>query len=368
MNQKAFIIEKKKILTKLWKREDIGRPAFVIPDYLPEEKEVPVSSSPEKNTPQTILNSQLQQLEKRVLGKDDYIPRLSTNIGTYVWALALGCELIKLDDGRIFVKEPIIHKPEDVYKIKRPKITDGKLGFVLELTKYFEEQAGDVYPIEITDVQTPLTIGPLVWETNNFFLSLYGHKKEVHYLFEMMTELVIEFVKAQKEIISDFVPICWPPIWMPPEFGIFCSDDTSSMVSPELYEEFGLPYVNRISEAFGGIFFHSCQIKEPHFPNLLKIKGLRGINFDLSGSADFGKIVEFFGKKTVIVPHSYLCKGVPFKDEVGYVEYILEKVPEYVPLFFYVCNVMQDPVTSRDRPINPERLYQFLKNRGIKLT
>jgi hypothetical protein len=363
---KTFIEEKKKFLTKFWYGKNINRPLYVIPDFLQAEPaRLPSSHQDNQDSPENFLNTQLESLSRRVIGKDDYIPCLSTNIGSYIWAEAFGCEVVKLDDGRKFVKEPIIKEPSDVYKLEKPAISDGSLGFILKVTEYFEKNQSGIYPIMVTDIQTPLTVGPLIWETNNFFLSLYENKKEVHYLFQMVIDLIIEFVKLQESIISDFNPVCWPPIWMPEELGIYCSDDTMPMVSKDIYEQFALPYINQLSDAFGGVFLHSCQIKEEHLESMLKIKNLRGINFDLSGSTEFSKIVDFFQDKVAIAPHNYLREGVPFNDEADYVKYILDMVTDKTRLYFYVCSVMQDGTTSQDRPIKPEKIYQLLKGRNI---
>ena len=67
-----------------------------------------------------------------------------------------------------------------------------------------------------------------------------------------------------------------------PGDGISISDDEAILLSPELYEGFGLPYLNRISEAFGGIYYHCCGDFGFLLDHILEIKGLRAINGHLS--------------------------------------------------------------------------------------
>ena len=50
------------------------------------------------------------------------------------------------------------------------------------------------------------------------------------------------------------------------------------VLSPRLYKEFGLPYVNRIADAFGGIWLHCCATCKHHWPAFGKIHGLRGLD------------------------------------------------------------------------------------------
>ena len=64
--------------------------------------------------------------------------------------------------------------------------------------------------------------------------------------------------------------------------GISVSDDETILLSPGLFEEFGLPYLNRISDAFGGLYYHCCGDFGHVLDKILKIKGLRAINGHLS--------------------------------------------------------------------------------------
>ena len=95
-----------------------------------------------------------------------------------------------------------------------------------------------------------------------------------------------------------------------------------AVLSPKLYEQFALPYVNEISDEFGGLLIHSCGNIVHQFDNLEKIHNLRGLNFGAS-ETPFAPLWERFGGKTAILPHIGLNKEFPFESHVEFIEHVL---------------------------------------------
>lgn len=73
------------------------------------------------------------------------------------------------------------------------------------------------------------------------------------------------------------------PTPVPGKFGNGLSfdgiDDYLAVVSPFIYEEFAVPYSEKISKEFGGVFLHSCGDYTHNAKVLLKTKGLMGVDF-----------------------------------------------------------------------------------------
>jgi hypothetical protein len=138
------------------------------------------------------------------------------------------------------------------------------------------------------------------------------------------------------------------------------ADDNLVNVSPAVYEEFVVPYNNRISAAFGGLFLHSCTIKEAHLPVLKKLNGLTGINCDISTSVTVGRLLAEFGDHAVVAPHAYINTDTQFRS---YEEMARAMVADWRPgkrLFLYPCVVLYDPRTSREMKCNEAELQKVL--------
>ncbi|MHB8279665.1 MAG: uroporphyrinogen decarboxylase family protein [Candidatus Humimicrobiaceae bacterium] len=233
--------------------------------------------SPEKN-----LIMQLANIILTLEHKTDYVPFLDPFEGVTVLAEAFGCKVEIPINGDPWVKNPIIYNPTEVYDLKKPAKNNEVYKRVLETLKFFEKKTGYVIPIGVTDPQSPLNIASLMWGNNNFIISCITNPKEVHYLLDIVTDSFIDFYKMQYDTLKN-------PAFPVHSFqlvnsndGISISDDEVILMSPELYKEFGIPYINKISDAFGGIYYHSCGDFGNFLDLVLEIDGLRAINAHLS--------------------------------------------------------------------------------------
>jgi len=317
-----------------WRLEDLGRPLWMIPtppvETLMQAQLVPMRPLLQDKEVQlhTSLNF-LQWREALAIG-DDFVPYLYPYQGVTVFASAFGCP-VRFFDHTAPWAEPLIRAedpPEKVYKLPRPAVTDGQLGTILEYTDYFVAETGGRYPIGLTDLQGPLDVAYLVWEPTAFILAMYTNPREVHHLMRLVTDLIIAFVKEQRARSPEFLPRHFPPVWLPDGQGITISDDCAAVLSPKLYQEFALPYVNELSEEFGGIIIHSCGNFTHQFDNLAKVHNLRGLNFGAS-ETPFAPVWERFGGKTAILPHLGLNKDFPFDSHVEFIEHVLRTATQW---------------------------------------
>jgi hypothetical protein len=311
-----------------WSLEDVGRPLWMIPS-------TPVLTMGELGLVplrellldrETQLNAQVGLLQWRqsVDVGDDFVPHIQAQQGVTVFASAFGCE-VEFFDHTLPWAHPVIgpdDPPEKVYELPVPAVTDGQLGTILEWGDYFVEQTEGRYALALTDLQGPLDSAYLVWEPSAFMVAMQTNPKEAHHLLRLMTDLIIGFVREQRSRVPEFMPCHFPPVWLPDGRGISVSEDCLAVLSPALWEEFALPYLNELSEEFGGVFVHSCGNFLHQLDNLEKVHNLRGLNFGAS-ETPFEAIWERFGGRTAIVTHLGLNKDFPFASEADYVRHVL---------------------------------------------
>jgi len=317
-----------------WRLEDLGRPLWMIPTHpvetlmyaqlvpmrpLLQDKEVQLRAS---------LNF-LQWREALAIG-DDFVPYLYPYQGVTVVASAFGCPVRFLDHTAPWV-EPLIRAedpPEEVYELPSPKVTDGQLGAILEYIDFFVTQTGGRYPIAPAELTGPLNTAYQVWESDAFMVAMYTNPKEVHHLMRLVTDLTIAFLKEERCHSPEFNPCHFPPVWLPKRYGTAIGDDCMAVLSPKLYEEFALPYVNEISDEFGGIIIHSCGNYTHQLDNLANVHNLRGLNFGAS-ETPFEAVWERFGGKTGIFPHLGLNKDFPFESHVEFIEHVFRTATQW---------------------------------------
>jgi hypothetical protein len=320
----------------LWALEDLPRPIWYVPadpiltlqnEYNKQGKSLRrLMTDPQYQYEESVNWNHFYERLQRFFYQDDFIPRLQPQIGIGVFASAFGAE-VTICDEQLPMTHPVIQPGEPatrVYELPPPKVDAGQLGEVLEYARLFARESGRRYPIALTDLQGPLDTAYLIWNTNDFMIAMLEHPAEVHHLMRMVTDLIIKFIKELRASVPWFVPSHFPPIYLPDGKGITISEDVLALLSPKLYAEFSLPYLNELSEEFGGIVIHSCGNIEHQLQNLEKVYNLRAINFGVSETR-FEAVWERFGGKVVLLPHcssvDLVCK---FSTAYDWVEHVLQ--------------------------------------------
>jgi len=311
------INSKKAFLEKVWDL-DTQYPAYYIGVDLPH----PAKKGCMVDNYELMLQEELRFIQAKSHINDHDIPAIRTNFGTAVFPSAFSCPLLNTAEENPWAKPIIFDIAEKVYELKEPRIYGSLLGKVIEFTEYTVKATEGTIPIKMTDLQGPLDIAYLLWDSRWFFTALYDYPREVHYLLDRITNLIISFVTEQKKAAgrAEFIP-CHLQQWIPWEKGITVSEDLLSILSPQLYEEFAIPYLNRISEYFGGIFIHSCGNITHNLPTLNYITGLRGIDFGAT-ETPMDEVIKYHGNVAVVSPHVGLNKNTVFLDIFDYLDYV----------------------------------------------
>ena len=311
-----------------WALEDIGRPLWIVPTS-PVLTAAMLGLAP---MPSLVQDAEVQvEAELGLLAwreatdlGDDFVPHVQPYAGVTVFASAFGCE-VEFFKHTLPWAHPLIgpeDPPEKVYELTAPAVDAGQLGEMLALTDRLVARTQGRYPVAMTDLQGPLDTAYLVWDSSAFMMAMHTNPREVHHLMRLVTDLIMRYVQEQRSRCAEFLPCHYPPLWLPDGRGIAISDDCLAVIGPDLYRKFCLPYVNELSEEFGGVMIHSCGNFVHQFDVLAEIRGLRGINFGAS-ETPFEAVWERFGGKTAVIPHLGLNNDDYFADNQAYLEHVL---------------------------------------------
>ncbi len=342
--------EGRAFLQRVWHLENDERPGFIIGDVGGpviggEAVKSALFSTEGTDTvrdrlrdPEKFLHAQLEEIRGQAAMKGDFVPALCPTLGVIGIPSAFGCEVIWWEKDFPAVRPLPSDDPSFVQCLARPGIRDGELGRILDYTKYFLERAESTFPIRLADIQGPLDNAALIMGHNNFFLAMQTHPAEVHRLLGMITDLMIEFVTAQRDLVrgsgAEFIPSMFQP-WIQDGFGLSVANDECVMISPELHDEFNVPYLNRISEAFGGVYIHSCGNWTHQLPSLKKVINLRGVEFGAS-ETPIGPVVAALGAKTLIACRIGLNRENRFESMPEFISLIRKAQPSNRGLFIHV--------------------------------
>ncbi len=336
-------------LRRLWALENDERPGFMIGYVGPRVKngkpipsalfstDGPDSVRDRLLDPAKFLRAQLDEIEAQMALHGDFVPSLCPTLGLVGIPSAFGCEVIWWENDLPAVR-PALADADSIDSLPVPSVRDGELGRMLDYTRYFLEQTGGRFPIKMSDIQGPLDSAALIMGHNTFLTALYTEPDAVHRLLQKVTNLTIEFVHAQRAIAleygADFVPSMFQP-WMPDGLGISISNDECVMISAAMHDEFHVPYLNQLSDAFGGIYLHSCGRWTHQFPSLERIHNLRGHEFGAS-EATFEPVLEHFGGRIVLACRVGLHRDLKFDGMADFVRRVMAAAKTYRGLFINV--------------------------------
>jgi len=228
---------------------------------------------------------------------DDWIPLLFPWYGTGVVPSALGCNILFQPGLDPVVEGPVLKVPSDIHKLVMPDpYRDGLMPRVLKTIDFMK--ANSDLPVSFTDPQGPLNIALCLCGVENLMIWMYDEPEAVHEIMEFCTRVFIEWIKVQKKHTGHGLHEGAFPhgIMLPSEVGgVWLCDDDCTIISPDLYREFVVPYNGRIFETFGGGTLHFCGTAEHQLENFLATPGLRGINnFCMGNFRQVRKMQELF--------------------------------------------------------------------------
>ena len=234
-----------------------------------------------------IYSNNIDYLERQLaLDYCDDLPYLEPWIGSGVYAHAYGSRYLwgagKAPDT--------IHRYETIDEVKGLAYPDYRnssiMRMVLDSIDMLKEHTNGMIPISLTDTQSPQDTATLIMDTTEFLIGMYTDPETVHEFLANITKLKIEFSHVQIEHIGGDL-LASPGhgfAGLPFLTGIGVSDDDMVFSSPDLNEQFSFPYMNRLSEEFGGLALHSCGNWVKSMPRLKNLENLMMIDFALPGN------------------------------------------------------------------------------------
>ncbi len=297
----------------------------------------------------------------------DWTPKPSADVSdntTCLFPLALGCPETRTSDGTIWVN-PLFDDEEEEFNLLLPDVRSGFSGRILNNIRQLVATLPPGVLIREPDIQSPLGIAELLCG-QNLYTALIEYPEAVKAMLDRITDFEIEFIRAVREAAGEKLNgTCFPPVWNNRE-GTLCSDDALTLISPAMHLEFSLPYVNRIAEAVGPLFYHSCTWRAEHLENIRKVRNVRAYNWNPGNSMDPHIIIREFSSRAVLAPHIYsgmykaddAKKWGPFADDTELLRYMLDGMQQNTTLYFWLGGYENNPAMI-------EKLYAVFDEYGF---
>ncbi len=249
------------------------RVPFRVPDW-PQYPMDEIQSDMEK-----MLLTELAGVYAASLVKDDTLPAVRANYGTGILPSLFGCEIMRFDHGALPAALPL----HDEARIRahvangKPDLRTGLGGRVLDTVEFYVEafrpfpKIREWVSIDLADTQGPLDAAEVAWGSE-IFLAMYEEPELVHQFIGLVTETLAAFTRAHQAI--DGVPFASS---VSPLGRVCIREDSSVMVSGEMYDIFCKPYAQRLLDEFGGSI-HWCGDGKAWWRSLITLRNLNAVN------------------------------------------------------------------------------------------
>jgi len=138
-------------------------------------------------------------------------------------------------------------------------LNQGRVGTVIEATKYLKAKYGNEYPI-VVGVAGPFTLAGHLVETGNLLLWCITDPDQVHKYVKVATELEVKYIKALVEAGADVIVFVDPSA-------------STDMMHPDMFDVFALPYLQQCQEAAKGAktCLHICGNTTDLLDHMIKV-------------------------------------------------------------------------------------------------
>ncbi len=206
---------------------------------------------------------------------DDTIPYLDMLTGTEIFAAAFGCPVHYFEND-MPIAMPMIQSVEEISKVKVPCIWDTSLADFFEMAYKIRERTDKDAVFRRPDIQSPMDIGALVMNKEEFLVATITEPDAVKELTAKTRELLTAFTDAWIKEFGEELVAHFPDYYMP--YGLTLSDDEVGCFRSETYEELCLPNMKFLGEKYKMLGIHCCADSRHQWDNFRKIPNLKVLN------------------------------------------------------------------------------------------
>ncbi len=228
--------------------------------------------------------------KKRISVKDHQIPALGPWYGIAEHSAFLGGE-VEYSPNTSW-HHPCLETLDDLSGLKVNE-ENPIFKMVIDGIKYIKERYGDMFVPMVRGTSGVLEIANTL-RGNAFFYDFYESPKALKKLCEFIAEAIIWYYNKQLDAAGE----CKGGIvtgfgeWLPGRAIGHMSEDTTTMISLEQFEEFGKPYTQRICEAFECGFIHTHALSEHCLSSISKIEGIK--TMEISSDPNTERAIEVY--------------------------------------------------------------------------
>jgi hypothetical protein len=279
--------------------------------------------------PRAMWDAEMRRARAILDWPTDGIPTVRPNLGV-VFIPAIAGQGWEIREGQM----PWPGAPLDREAIRAVGEVDVASTKLMRLAAEFYEihraEGGDAIAAYHPDTESVFDVAHLL-NGNSVFYDVADDPEWVHELLEICLGLYLRVSRHLKALLREPEHTMIHGHGTPqgvyfPDAGARTSEDTATLLSPRMIEEFVLPYAERAVQPFGGGFVHFCGRHRPLFERLCESPLVRAIDLGNSEEYDCRWLLERCAASSTVLYSRIAAE--PGEDWRGYVRRLAGLVRE----------------------------------------
>lgn len=202
-----------------------------------------------------------------------------------VEAECFGAEIKFYENEIPTVTKGAIDSLDDIDSLVAPKVGDGRTSTYIDGVKKVKQLMPD--KMIMCGVIGPYSLAGRIFDMTELMMSCYDEPEKVAELLEKVTNFIIDYIKAYKQVGAD---------------GVIMAEPASGLLSPDLCKEFSSEYVKRIFDEVSDddfvVVYHNCG------NTIQLIDAISYVNADIyhfGNAINMAEMLELFPKEFVVM-------------------------------------------------------------------
>ena len=275
------------------------------------------------------------------------LPAFAADYGTVSTARYWGGKTFFPHEGSkdIFI-EPAAKTIEEALALPVRAVDDPEMDAVRGLDLYRRLCAKletDRVWLRTPDFQGTLNTAALVMDQQELMMGMLGEPALVHRFLDKVGDFLIAYHKRVSTGAGG--KVCgniWPYTFLPADIGASFTEDFMPLIGADEYREFGIPCVEKMSRAFGGVHIHCCGQWGRHAANLAR-SSANILAMEFHHPYTRVEELEPLLGKVVLIP--YIALSDPragFKSAVEYYRWLLKEHGREARFWFPFCGESEE--------------------------
>lgn len=240
------IIEKYKMF---WAGKEVHEPLLLVRNWI-----LPPETIDRCEDAAFVLKTYEENYAVRRSVNDDYIPMLCSEFGPAFLSHVAGCE-IYYGNGTSWSK-PVLNDLSD-NELEKIRFHEDRFDILAERIEYFKSHNKNNYVISSGDLESPFDLAVDLLGVEQFCLGFYDTPSQMHKFLNKCFDVWFRFVNELHRLLPKYDGGFFN-LWnaWQPDGTLWTTIDASYNVSPDTFNEFFMPIIERILTKFEWIWVH----------------------------------------------------------------------------------------------------------------